>query len=124
MGRWYSLPAAQRKVGLPGTRGKRLLTRLRRAEREENVTLVRETKTASGKIRRDVNELTLLRLFPDAFQRDLDELGLGRLTPRRVHERSKRRSTAPTSRTVARSPGEAVDTSDAGQPTRGRAKPF
>ena len=124
MGNWYSLPAAQRKVGLQGTRGRRLLTFLRRAEREEKRSLVRETKTARGKIRREVNELTLLRLFPHAFQADLNELGLGGLTPGKVRARSARRSTVPTSLTVARSSGEAVDTSDAGQATRGRAKPF
>ena len=83
MGRWYSLPAAQTRVGLPGTRGKRLRTILRRAESKEGVTLVRERVTPGGRIRREVNEWTLLRFFPDAFKAEVGELGLEKLAQRR-----------------------------------------
>jgi len=124
MGRWYSLPAAQRKVGLRGTRGKRLLTFLRRAERDEGLSLVRERLTATGRIRREVNELTLLRFFPDAFEKDLGELGLGRLRSRRVSERARRHSAVPTSEVATRSLGEVARKGDAVRTTRGRGKPF
>jgi hypothetical protein len=110
MGRWYSLSAAQKKVGYPGTRGQRLLTYLRSVEREEGVSIVKVSKTPTGKTRRRVNELTLLRYFPKAFKEDLDEAGL---RPARQSERRQRRSAASTSGAEARNPDEAARTVDA-----------
>jgi hypothetical protein len=74
MQRWYSLPAAQKLVGLAGTRGKRLYTFLRKKEREENALLIREVMTPSGRVRREVGEWTLYWLFPDAFKEELGEI--------------------------------------------------
>ena len=110
MGRWYSLSAAQKKVGYPGTRGQRLLTYLRGVEREEGVNIVKVSKTPTGKTRRRVNELTLLRYFPKAFKEDLDEAGL---RPARQGERRPRRSAVPTVDAEARSPDEAARIADA-----------
>ncbi len=110
MARWYSLPAAQKKVGYPGARGNRLLTYLRSIERKEGVSIVKVSKTPTGKTRRRVNELTLLRYFPKAFKEDLDEAGL---RPARQSERWRPRSAAPTADAEARTPDEAARTDDA-----------
>jgi len=71
---WYTLAEAQERVGIPGTRGKRLHTLLRRIEREQGVTLIRETTLPSGKKRREVSEWTLWDLFPEKFKTEIAEL--------------------------------------------------
>lgn len=71
---WYTLAEAQERVGIPGTRGKRLRTLLRRIERKKGVALIRETRLPSGKIRREVGEWTLWGLFPKNFETEMSEL--------------------------------------------------
>jgi hypothetical protein len=72
--KWYTLAEAQELVGIEGTRGKRLRTRLRRLERQLGVILIRETRLPGGKVRREVSEWDLWDLFPEKFPEEMAEV--------------------------------------------------
>jgi hypothetical protein len=70
--KWYSLPAARRRVGYLGRDRFRAI--LRRKEELEGARLILERQTKTGLVRRVVGQWTLWTTFPEAFSSELLDL--------------------------------------------------